>query len=660
MAQQGRIRGTHPTFIYVLPRDAELNYVSDYLIGHMPEERRKLTSMGMIDPEYPFAISTYKEFNLFVDELYETREDEPQRWPDQVTMMVDVELRASEGGELFFINLLDLIRRRSPVLNILLMSRHFSVRTASAFEKIIGQVQRIQVPNINPELTTYRTAPDNMEATTLNAVRAVMATREPDSDEPRIVIGTSDDDIVVRADFEVQFIHSMNISEPGIFHDQASGELNSVFVVDPEAVLSARLPNLKLVVTYGNSRSLLFDRVTGQLVNCTREMSLYEMELQTSWAFKTTTDPEDVRILQLMTAAKLKSLKRSKDPWGPAWNVHLSLLTLRILRMWPRRILAHLPMRQPPDRFAVSDMIHKLVIMGLAKEHYDDENRGRYSLTTMGQCALDAMNQSEVANANIHLHAAYLLATAVHNKGKLSDKVVRVLIRMAAISAVGIGAFCAINTQIQARPSLQQRLGQCAGIGRQQCRKGGLWMALGVYLKERKEGNFSARERQEPNQGSLKRDWLTIRAYSGFLISYLVARFETMASCSQDGDEIQNTMLDDDEVAVVEQHMIMAWLHRVVHIECASGNVSDVSSYQDVTIDEGSEFLDVTAEKQDRKNRKLKGFFAIYDSLQLVKKVYTASELTLIPASRFAVVKERTGMNFLTAAATTYPLHPMV
>ncbi|OTA78083.1 hypothetical protein M434DRAFT_18246 [Hypoxylon sp. CO27-5] len=632
-ASQGGIPQNIPRLIYVLPRHAELTFVVDYLT-EMADDLLVLISFEDFDrPEFPFAICTYEEFISNIHTI--------PNLAVTTTIMADVELRASVAGEIFFGQLKELIQGEdTPIHNVLLMSPHCSKRTTQAFENVVGRVQDIVVPDINPEPDIRYLSTDNQRDRILRAVNCVL---NHDA-ECKIVISTSRPIYIRRIEStNPMYIFASNL---GLL----KGTINEarVLVLDPEVGISAPMPNLRLLLSEGVSEAVLFDTLTSQLVQRKRMLTKQEFDQEWSWALKTT-DHKTVSILTCLTKAKLNHVNSTGDPWGPAWNLHLPWLTLRIFSVWSDRATWELPIRSPPDHFAFEETIRRLTVMGLLIKG-DGENPYGYQLTNLGYGVLSTMDAIPIFREN--LHAAYLVA--VVKDGKQSTKVDRVLLRMAAISAYGIRNFCAIEEGTN--PTVSQIRDRCEGIGRKLCEKGGLWTALGIYLKGVEDNEFISGDEM------MYRDWQCLNIGIGRQVVALVFSLEQSFNVPQAINLTEATMLNNDEVVAVERALMWAWVYRVVNIKCQSFDTFDMSSLRDVFVDEDIELLDVHGTRMKPENRELGTFFAIYNGLEQTngpngEKKIQAFDLTFIPQHRYEDVGERFGLEWPSAIITAYPPH---
>ncbi|KAI4864217.1 hypothetical protein F4820DRAFT_470840 [Hypoxylon rubiginosum] len=635
---------TYPSFIYVLPNETEVKFVCDFL-AQDPLQDGIFETTGM-SFEDRYVITTYERFLRLQEGMLQKGE----HWPKRVTIMADVELRASVAGEIFFGKLAELVRKNKPAVNLLLVSPHRSLRTLRAFQEIVGTVCEIVVPDANPQLRVKTIeGHDWMD----KAARLADDVLRKDKDA-KVFFGMSDASYLFsylarQATAEVTFVNQLNVD------DLKNLVKDRVLVVDPELSVSAHTHGLRLVVSQCTAESVMFDTATSQLLQRERAMTLREVEQEQSWAFKTSSEPEDVEVYVAMPENRYRHLKRSCDPWSPAWNVHLPWLALRIFSTWPDTNTGDLPIRRPPDVFAFSETIGRLARMGLLQQ--DKDGKGKYSCTRLGVHAFSWMNMWTHIGANatyqLQVHAAYLLAVATTKKDP--PKVVRVLIRLAVISAAGIGNFCAIADPARGRPSASAIRAECEGIGRELFWKGALWTALGVYHKGLARHDF-----RFDSPVTLQRGQMLLDPSKGFEISQAITKIEASLGLPAPADEIQDTFLNNDEVATVERHLMWAWLHRIVGIRCkGAGDLAfDVASGHPVEVNESAELFGIRYVTNLPKNQIVGGIFAIYDRLVRSEggKVVKAHDLTFIPQDLYQEVEKKTGLSWPLPIATKFPL----
>ncbi|KAI1774833.1 hypothetical protein F4818DRAFT_416866 [Hypoxylon cercidicola] len=635
-----------PWFVYVVPRPVEKEFVTDYLLANAGDDGIFENTSSSFDDR--FVIVTYEGF---LDAIGEKKD-----WPERVTIMADVELRATVAGEIFFGKLLELVKKNEPVVNLLLVSPHQSARTKSAFEQVVGQVHEIEVPNINPQLQVHTIEGNDWKEQVAGLVEQVYRANT----EAKIFVGTSDggyiDPIAHKNDKEIVHLKGPNVNG---LHEAFAGK-ERIFAIDPEVAVSAPTDNLELVISEGTTRAVLFDTMTSQLVACKRSMTRREIELEQSWALKTSLHREDVGIY--MVTANNKRPNITTDPWSRAWNVHLSWLTLRIFSTWPDTNPGDLPIRRPPDVLAFTETMNRLVVMGLLEQ--DLEGKGRYSTTILGGRALRWMTWWATLPLNatdqLQVHTAYLLAVASMKQDP--PNVIRVLIRLAAITACGISKFCVSNSK-RGRPSRSAVEAQCDGIGRRLCWKGALWIALGIYQKGMAKDDFRG-----DSHRLLERDWALVSAGLGYEIQQSVEAIEKCIGLGPAADEIQYTLLNADEVAAVERYLMWAWLHRVIGIRCERGEDTafDVVSAHLVEIDEARDLFDIRKMTDSPEHQRIGCIFAIYDRLVRCEpghpmmnkgKHLSALDLTFIPRELYREVQKKIGLKWPIPISTKYPLH---
>ncbi|RYP53036.1 hypothetical protein DL769_010580 [Monosporascus sp. CRB-8-3] len=575
----------------------------------------------------PLVITTYEDF---VGEV-----SEGVLAPRRVTIVVDVELRVTLAGELFFGILLELAGTKGLALTILLMAPHYSLVTLKEFGRVVGDVQRIDVPDINPKLRIEHLS----EAWAAEALAHVNRVRARD---PSAAAFLSSSDVYELGDWGDYVRISPDSSE---YLTETPPGAN--VVVDPEFGVSLPWSNIRVVVSRGVSRAWLFDEKTSQIVLQVRTITAYELQKELSWAFKTTVEPKTVRVFSCLTPAKAKRMQAAADPWGPAWNADMPQMILSLFRVWPRfRKVSDLPIRRPPDTYALSEMFRRLRIVGCVALQ-DDE---KYGLTDKGQAVLRLLDATR--GTGIDFHAACLLSSVGPHADR--PKVQRVIIRMAAIMTHGAGNLVA-PANPAARPSAQEVGDMSSGVGLRRYRMGALWMALGVYARWSPGGMFTNNPVPVYNTGHFLIDTTV-----GSAVIQLVGQLETQFGIPPADNEIAETDLNDEEITLVEKELMWAWLHRTVGIYASSDAIFDVVSAHRVEVEE-EELVDLSEARSNPRNRKIGGILAIYSYLEYVqkagRKVLLARDLTIIPQEHFKDVEVATGLPWPTSVSTTYPLH---
>ncbi|RYP67579.1 hypothetical protein DL770_008597 [Monosporascus sp. CRB-9-2] len=574
--------------IYVVPGDLDQMSALQYILS---EDFREGVALRVaekvrknLDSGSPLVITTYGDF---VREL-----SLGVAVPRRVTIVADVELRATLAGELFFGVLLELAGTSELALTILLMAPHYSHLTLKEFGRVVGDVQRIDVPDINPKLRIEHLG-EAWAAEALAHVKQVRA-RDPSA---------------------AVFLSSSDAYDLGGWDGYA----------------------------------WLFDEKTSQIVRQARTITAYELQKELSWALKTTPAPETVRVFSCLTPAKAKKLQTSADPWGPAWNADLPRLILSLFGIWPRfRKVSDLPIRRPPDEYALSEMFRRLRIVGCVARQ-DDE---KYGLTEKGEVVSRLLHATQ--GTGIDFHVSCLLSSVPSHGNR--PGVQRVIIRMAAIMTHGAGNLAA-PANLGARPSPQEVGNVSSGVGLKRHRMGALWMALGIYLRCAPSGMFKDNPVTVHNTGHF-----VIDTTIGSAVFQLVLVLEDLFGIHPAHNEIAETDLTDEEITLVEKELMWAWLHRTVGIYAATGTIFDVVSARRVEVDQRGELLDLWEARSDPHNSRMGGMLAIYSYLEYVPKatggrVLVARDLTLIPQEHFKDVEAATGIPWPTSVSTTYPLH---
>ncbi|KAI0879775.1 uncharacterized protein GGS22DRAFT_176782 [Annulohypoxylon maeteangense] len=620
-------------FIYVAARVDELNSARNYLVRNLPRRILSDISWDFEDEERPWQLTTYDHYVSWNDMLGE------ELYPDRVNMIVDVELLASVASELFFAKLLDRARwtREEPpvVANIFLMSPHRSERTISAFRRHVGDVAEINVPDINPQLTLEVVKSHEFPGVVLAAAADCLEQDE----ESRVVVIAHDTQFF---DDAVGIRQIKRWKHPGLDESLCARQIS----VDSEAGLSAQVSKLRVLAFDYMSESTVLDTASGHTVKAERYLDRDEVERALSWALKTE-EPHEVRIITNLSPAIRDQMPRSDERHDPAWNEDLPFLILTLLETFRDRPLKDLLMRRAPDDFAFTEMLLRLEMSQLVIQKND---LGIWALTKVGMEAYLLMVHSLIEpafEAPVDIYVANLLARVTFEE---DVKVKRVLIRMAAIALVEIPSLCN-PSRPRSSVSLHDLRQQCAGIGHEQCWKGGLWAALGVYLASSERNIFG------PGRGEEISGPLRVNCGVGWKVAELVAFLDDRLKVRPAANQIMSTWLDDEQVAVVETHLARSWFYRAVAAPCGRDRaIYDVASSLQVNVDQNSELLYLEGVRRD--DREAGHIFAIYGSLRgRGPEDLEVSSLTYIPRHILKALDSEARPGWADAIATTYPMH---
>lgn len=142
-------------------------------------------------------------------------------------------------------------------------------------------------------------------------------------------------------------------------------------------------------------------------------------------------------------------------------------LVLLLISQFKERELHETPLRVVPDFFAVAETIARLTAM----QCLVDQGSQTWALSSSGSTALDVRGKLPTINT----HVAMLFARS--GDTTLPLQVRRVMIRLAALIHYDIESFCDVAPGAEI-PSLTAIERHCGGTGRDQARKGHLWVAL--------------------------------------------------------------------------------------------------------------------------------------------------------------------------------------
>ncbi|OTB04115.1 hypothetical protein M426DRAFT_11996 [Hypoxylon sp. CI-4A] len=165
---------------------------------------------------------------------------------------------------------------------------------------------------------------------------------------------------------------------------------------------------------------------------------------------------------------------------------------------------------------------------------------------------------------------------------------------MAAISMVGTKTLCAIPEPGKyKRPSAHDIEFDCIRFCSDQVKKGGLWTALGVYLK------------------GPRGTYLKINNMAGYRIWRLVDCFERALNIHAKTQVLGQNLSEEDE-KIIDLQLARAWVYRCVRI---IEYTHDESSGTEVFVNEKEELLDVESIRKSVEESRCEHRFAIYNEL---------------------------------------------
>lgn len=363
-----------------------------------------------------------------------------------------------------------------------------------------------------------------------------------------------------------------------------------------------------------------------------------------SWAYKTTLDPKAVQVFACVTKDEVERMTKSGDPWGPAWNMDVLFMALRVVKEWPNRNLGEFPIRNPPDALVLVEMLRRLSRVQCISHC----GQGRYKTTTKGDQVLSvsAMTQDLL---RVDFNIAYLLASVFNYPQKLN--VQRVIIRLAAIAMSKTCCFVSRATpNIPLSPTI---LNQCAGVGLKQWKKGGMWIALGIYLK-------ANQDRRLEELGLIRLGEAVIDRLIGVQIKETVYELEKrfkIPNVAFVEHEVASTTLTDDEIMLVEKELMWAWLHQTIAIDVKDGNMYDLVSMKGVHIG-NEEMVNVEAMRQNPQNQRIGRMRAFYHRMRCDSNGrYTVEDITFVTQRYYKDIERASGIAWPGSIMTSYPQH---
>ncbi|XDG01571.1 hypothetical protein ABKA04_001186 [Annulohypoxylon sp. FPYF3050] len=260
-ATRQRESGVKSQLVYVFPRELEMRNALDYVKRALPPRFASFVSCHCENTDVPVRVTTFDRFRR-----------DSRDWMtdlDRVTLAVDVELRPSMYGELFWSYLCELLSRdpRSPsagipVIDILMLSPYACDRTVRFVEQFCPPVQMIEVPDLAPFPAERIKVDWNLENDLVDAAELFYS-----EDDGAVVV------IVGRNPRKVGDFATAEITRASAFRLPEIPP-SRVYWVDPEADLTLALPRIDLL-----------------LINCVlvrqRYLDQNEVVRALSWALKT-------------------------------------------------------------------------------------------------------------------------------------------------------------------------------------------------------------------------------------------------------------------------------------------------------------------------------------------------------------------------------------
>lgn len=332
------------------------------------------------------------------------------------------------------------------------------------------------------------------------------------------------------------------------------------------------------------------------------------------------------------------------DVMGPAFLADRYRTVLEFLAYWPDRPFSRMPVRTPGDWHSLRDCCRKLKLFGCIENFAEDGRQldGVYHLTLFGFNVLSLWRTGLVKD----FHAVHLLQTALNGRGSnWSTNLVRVALRLVAMIEAG-PRLCG-RDDFDVQPSVEQLQDQSIGVGRFQASLGGLWSSLGIWQKVFSEGRVDQKNALISTMGPIM-----VNGSAALDVNLNVEEYETRCSYRPVVEEARETALTPDEVAVLEDALLWAFIDQVAFFNCQNGRWFDVATMCEVQPGP-SQLIDAVELSERPENAA--GFFATYGSVKLEGEVLVVRHVTAVPQRAIRQVVAQTGLPFTRALATQYP-----
>ncbi|KAI1775552.1 hypothetical protein F4818DRAFT_451814 [Hypoxylon cercidicola] len=640
---QTRLSGA--SLVYLMPTLVECVLLRDYLASEEFNAQLPVQiSDRVLEPAPGEAIPAGSLYvQSYTSALQDIRNGTFSVFKTGAVVLIDLEVNPTTDGEMLLGHVLeaaDFSRAEGSGCAVITISTFESPRTEAAMDRVIGRKPKvIQIPQDFAPVPLRR-MPEPWRDFAKGLATRANGTGGPDKMPERVVIGQER-----FGEVDDEFY---SIERPSMHAEETLADLRSKpasMLVASDLCVSLPWPGLAHFVSHGIVKSQIFDRKTSQIVSLARHMTRTEILVQQSWLLKSDRPREDTNFHTTYEDFDRRPL--GSDPAGEAYGKDLLWTALNLIHAWPSSLPNDLPVKLPPDTLGMGEVMARLSILQCIVNE-DGQTMGK-----MDKRGLALVSIKQATGDVIDFHVAYFLACIYTNKGKLSLNVRRVIVRIAAILAIGIHTLCTKATPEAEYPSLEHVRVHCVGVGASLAHKGAVWIALGLWQASVQSG-------LKDNNGiypTIRRGDVNFSIGIAVRVLDLVSALNGLFELPDTNAELRDTELTSDEILFVERQLLWAYLHRVVYLSDNPAALPvDVVSLKDVTIS-SDEILDLNVPRVAQEN-KGKGCFAIYAGLSLSGSRYIASGLTIIPLQLIREVKDLTGMPFDQAVATHYPLKP--
>ncbi|KAI1412994.1 hypothetical protein F5Y13DRAFT_189794 [Hypoxylon sp. FL1857] len=448
-----------------------------------------------------------------------------------------------------------------------------------------------------------------------------------------------------------------------------------IVFIDPDVPAVLYIPRVVAIVSRNYPDPIIFDTRYGQFARTAVKKSRMDVLMQQSYALKSS--PSEAGSVNFYMPGVEASAVPNFDKGRlvsqyPAYNSELMRLALELSCPWPDpgrhsdNEKSSLP--QPPmlDYPLLDEAIRRLITMGSLKAPLSVRDAIRYRRGLLngprGERTLQFLNMP--CNPEKDVSLAYFLAGI---QDAQSDSLRRVMIRIGSLMSKGpFGVVYSddIMNRLQddayksqedvekyrecVRAVRQAVAPLCQGIGAQQFGRGGVWIALGLFLAMEKA----------------KIEGLDMKMFEGraatidrksFREAFATVRFlEHIFGLEPSNDVIRDTTLNVDDLLAVYNNLMNSWMSQVVYFRRHRGlDAKDLTSFQHVKV-AGFPSVDVLGRFEKDQRNCNDAIFAFYTTcIRGPNGQVEVFNLTELPHPAFIRLIRDKGLEF---NMTRYPL----
>ncbi|KAK8085856.1 hypothetical protein PG997_007127 [Apiospora hydei] len=625
------------TIFYLLPSEIEVKVLCNYVFSpeSKPGTKAQTCFSRAIAPGKVFIADFDKGIAHF-HEIYTRSKD-----GSSVLLVLDLEIAPTTAGEV----LLGLASEWAACASksadkgngLVVLSSYTSPRALEALNRAVGRPPNlIQVPKVAVNM--------GMEVLEDDEVEHVKRLYSQQSGSRRLLIHHSPDwdHHLAVADKEkgrIRWIRSDYC--PAV--DQLISLRNIHVSVGTDFPCSFPVNGLTHVVSSCKVEVLVFRKDVAQPVTQVRDITELEYNRERSWAHKSSV-PDDVmcyRPRAFLDAPMAPGI----DVLGSAFLGNRYGTVLEYLAHWPGMAFSKMPTRAPHDFGMLRDICQKLELFGCIKSVAQNGRPvpGVYRLSDFGTRLLDLWHQPR--HKALDFHVLHLLTTTYEGKESgWSRNLIRVAVRLAAIMSVG--PRLSGKADSHAQQPLQQLQAEFAGVGMGQAHLCGLWASLGVFQKAKSEGSVNHLRIDVVRRGDV-----IFNVWYAYQVSNLVLKLEDGLGCHNGLSELWDTTLTAEEIEILEDALLSAWVDEVVVFNSQQSTWHEASTSRQVQLG-SSEFLDSAALLQ--RDEFQHGLYAIYTKICGVGEDLIVKNATVIPQRVVKAAADRFGLPFSMAIASKY------